>query len=295
MLLKTNLTIVFAIWLVVSLINGVASLLTVFSYWRVESEPDQRKRKIMASSSLSSFMMMIYTLSSLVVVVTNDSALTGVIMTSWAYSMWFFLLVGAGAVAFALAKFFRLYDNCTWVFTISTALSFGLLGAATILSVTPAFRDVRWVMFAASCALLLLALIIILFADKFFDPAVKNSGVADPPTECERGFRTMLRLWIAITWILVPVAWILGVFGIGNIATSNHTFEQSSYLLVTFLALVAPIFLILLAFNPDTSFVGKQVSRAGNVVNNASHSAMAGAHSRAHSHNTVHIVRTGGH
>lgn len=277
--LKTNLEIIFVVGTILSLVDGIASLLTVLSYWRTEHEPDQRKRKVMSSSALSSVMLFLYYLSGLVVIATNDKVLTAPIMESWAFTMWFFLLVGAGAVGFALSKFFRLVDNCTWVVTISTALGFGLLGAADIFSTTPAFHNIRWVFFAVSCVALLVALVILVLSDRLHVDGSKDN-VAEKASPCEAGFRTVIRIWLILTWMLVPIAWLLGVYGVKGLATSNHTFEQASYLVVLTLALIAPLFLILVFFNPDTAMFTRAASKAGNVINRASHNAMGSVSNR---------------
>lgn len=276
--LKTSLTIIYSIWAVISALGGLAAVGTLLSYWRSDAEPDERKRKILSALGLTSVMLLLYTVGGAVVIATNDNAQANAIMDAWAFTMWFFLVAGAGATAFALAKFFRLYDNPTWVVTIGTALAYGLLGAADLFSITPAFQLLRWVFFAFSALSGLLALAIILLADRLYTPGVKNSGMAAEACEYEIGARTILRLWLAVTWVLPPIAWLIGDYGIKSIPTANPVFEQASYLFVTFLALVCPALVVLLFFNPDLRPVGKAVSKGGSMINNAGGKMMSGAH-----------------
>jgi len=294
---KTSLVIIFSVWAFLSVLGGIGSVLTLISYWRYDSEPDQRKRKVLSALGLTSVMLLLYTIVGAVVIGTNDNVQANAIMDAWAYSMWFFLVVGAGATAFALAKFFRLFDNPTWVVTIGTALAYGLLGAATLYSITPAFQLVRWVFYAFAWLATLLALGVILLADRVGTAGVKNSGMAEDACEYEIGARTIVRLWLAFTWILPLIAWTIGDYGIKSLPTANPVFEQASYLVVTFLALVCPALVVLMFFNPDTRPVGRAASGAGNMINKAGGSMMSKAHDTViHTHHAspakIHVVHS---
>lgn len=255
MSLQVSLNIIFIVGFAVNFLAGSFSALAVANNWKCNEELSQRKRKVLAATAFSCFMMFSYYLSSFVACITNDKLLVEPLMQTWTPYMWFFLFFAGGATAFALAKFLRFFDNLTWVFVLSTAVGFGFLGFASLASGVAALESVRWVAFSLSAVSFLVGLTLFLFADAFY---VKGqNAVAEPPIKCERAIRWFIRIWVTITWLLVLVAWMLGTQGIKDIATSNLVFEQAAYLVVLTLALVAPGIILVSAYSPSMDTAAK--------------------------------------
>lgn len=261
--LRTQLAWIFGVETAVSALAAVAYTGTLISFWSNNQEADQRKRKIVASSVLTAFTEFVFALTSLILVLVNDQLVVEALFTGWAFFRFIMYIIGGGSLAFGLAKFYKMADTITWTFAICTGLGFGFLAGATLVAYTVGLTDLRWVFYALSAFSFIVALVVQLFAD-----SIPGATVL-PCNDCDRQARGIVRFWVLIFWPLFLVAFLLGVYGAKSWSTSNHVFEQASYLVVSFFALLMPAFVVHSTFNPDLTPLRNAACRAGKMVTNA--------------------------
>lgn len=240
--LHTNLIVIFSVELGAAAIAAIVFGLTLLSYWNDMTNPGKRIRSILGSSMLACALVMGLSVFYLTETIRSEESTLKALFDDISLTRWIVYAAVYGAVAYALAKFYRMKETLQWTFIIGTAVSMGCLAIATDLGIDSATR--RWTFFAFSLVSIGVALFVQLFADTFID------STEQAESECERKTRGFVRLWVLITWALLYLWWFLGPYGGNFEGVGNLTFENSMYCAWDTVALWLPILIVYWSFSP---------------------------------------------